>query len=266
MRNHVLQAPWLREYAAAGITDKVAVRNLQVTAKVGRDAWGRIKEQPVLISAILSFDKPFATDSDSLNTTTVNYGVLSKDVRSLADSLSEPGEAPGKFASRIALQAATTASPADPFAYEIDVFLPKASLAGDGVGFSHSVLNKADTTTYEVLYLKNLRIPCIVGINDNERQAKQPLIISIWIENPPEGADVLVNVLEVAVVKFVEASSYETLEKLANMIVQELASTPVLERQSKAAPTWIRVRIEKPIAVPFADAPWVEVYRPVPGL
>ena len=65
--------------------------------------------------------------------------------------------------------------------------------------------------------------------------------------------------------QFVESSSYGTLERLANDIVKTLSSRKPLVGFCKED-SWIRVRIEKPVAVPFADAPSIEVYRPIVGV
>jgi dihydroneopterin aldolase len=56
--------------------------------------------------------------------------------------------------------------------------------------------------------------------------------------------------------QIISITSYETLESLLAWVVQELRL-----KEDQAA--WIRLRMEKPLAVPFADAPAVEITRPV---
>jgi dihydroneopterin aldolase len=33
-----------------------------------------------------------------------------------------------------------------------------------------------------VLYLRNVRIPCLIGVNANERLQKQPVVLNLWID------------------------------------------------------------------------------------
>ena len=60
--------------------------------------------------------------------------------------------------------------------------------------------------------------------------------------------------------QIVSATEYETLESLLAFVVQELRSKFFDKEEDQGA--YIRLRMEKPMAVPFADAPAVEITRP----
>ncbi|KAI1176666.1 hypothetical protein F4777DRAFT_545468 [Nemania sp. FL0916] len=159
---------------------------------------------------------------------------------------------------------------------ELTLHLPKASLLGDGVSLGVTA-GFCDSTTAEeegeekkrnpqsmyarCLRLHGLHVPTLVGVNLNERAARQMLVVDVEIERFDLDDDVHVE-LEAAVVKILEASSFETLEALgmhiANKILDEFrvgdSPQPMRERGWQ-----VKVCLEKPIAVPFADCPAVEV-------
>lgn len=61
--------------------------------------------------------------------------------------------------------------------------------------------------------------------------------------------------------QIVSATEYETLESLLTFVVQELKTKFFTKEEDKSA--YIRLRMEKPLAVPFADASAVEITRPL---
>ena len=69
--------------------------------------------------------------------------------------------------------------------------------------------------------------------------------------------------MEQIVEKTVEESSYETLESLAEDLAARIIKFFVLSQPPTAlpAPAGVRITIEKPNAIPFADAPVIEIYR-----
>ncbi|KAI1390259.1 Dihydroneopterin aldolase-domain-containing protein [Hypoxylon trugodes] len=157
----------------------------------------------------------------------------------------------------------------------LEVRLPKASLLGAGVSLEvrasfrdHSVPKKEETTSKNPLvsYSRSLRIrglhvPTLIGVNSNERGAKQMLIADVEIDRFDVAEDIH-SELEKIVVETMEASSFETLEALASHVAKKILSDfrigddpkPMKERGWQ-----VRVCLEKPIAVPFAECPSVEV-------
>lgn len=56
-------------------------------------------------------------------------------------------------------------------------------------------------------------------------------------------------------------SSFQTIESLSAWMVEEFRKKYFTREEDQDV--WIRLKIEKPMAVPFADAPAVEVTRPI---
>jgi dihydroneopterin aldolase len=59
----------------------------------------------------------------------------------------------------------------------------------------------------------------------------------------------------------ISATDFQTIESMLEWVVQLLRQQFFTKEEDKDA--WIKLRIEKPMAVPFADAPAVEITRPV---
>jgi dihydroneopterin aldolase len=207
-----LKTSWQLAAAAGEPHTTIRVRNLQAVVEVGRDAWGRAgKAQPVLISATLSLRAPFdeASAADSVNNkSTVHYGILSKAVLEAAESFRT--ESTGhtvrallNHISRHLTGECITLEPVPPAANPhpvvdrsvmtsmmLEVLLPKASLIGDGASLSGTTLyaSSGACKAYSMsLKLHGLRIPTLIGVNPNERLAKQ--IVTANIELEPWASD-----------------------------------------------------------------------------
>jgi dihydroneopterin aldolase len=183
------QAEWRAlQYRNAVIEDKIAVRNLQVTVNAGQDAWGREKTQPALLTVTLSLTKSFnsAAAADALDGSTIHYGQLSKVIEAGVENSTQHYTS-SQLASRVGSCIFEAAGETDLHAYEIEIFYPKGSLLGDGAGWSYSELEvpRHGRFSSEALHLRNLRIPCIIGINANEREHAQPVVVNLWLENMP---------------------------------------------------------------------------------
>jgi dihydroneopterin aldolase len=181
----VRPSKWQATLAMADITDNIVVRNLHMAANAGVDAWGRPKPQPSLLTVVLHLAKPFdsAATADALDESTVNYGVLSKNIRSgIENGIGHVSTE--ELAAHVYTRVLETAGKTDLKAVEIDVFYPKASLLGDGAGYSISSFTNSGhgEPLSRVVYLRNVRIPCIIGVNANERRQKQPVVVNLWIE------------------------------------------------------------------------------------
>ena len=214
----------------------VRVRNLHHVIQGPHDAWGRPgKSQPVLISAELSFRRPFGSVAadDKLGSGTVHYGSLSKAILRVLDRFGSPPASSdgdgGASTLRDVLDALwlsltgfaypgsedrteTQATP-QPFLdlsvlryLSVTVTLPKASLLGQSVSLSASstfglrdgfhALQGYSTT----LQLRDLRVPVLIGVNPNERLAKQVVGVDVEIDKCYPYEDTYTN-LERIVVK-----------------------------------------------------------------
>ncbi|KAI0148141.1 hypothetical protein F4776DRAFT_660314 [Hypoxylon sp. NC0597] len=159
--------------------------------------------------------------------------------------------------------------------------LPKASLLGAGVSLTttasfrddfskggdktdddKSSSSKNPLRSYSrALRIQGLHVPTLIGVNSNERKAKQMVVADVEIDRF-DVADDIYSDLERTIVETMEASSFETLEALASQVANKILSdfrigdspAPMKERGWQ-----VRVCLEKPIAVPFAECPAVEV-------
>ncbi|KAH8657431.1 Dihydroneopterin aldolase-domain-containing protein [Tricladium varicosporioides] len=265
----------------------IHVRNLQTILTIGKDAWGRVgKSQPVLISTSVFLTKPFesASDEDAVTNSTIHYGILSKRILE-ASALFSPGRnVKGQYESRTLrklihciYQSLTQPldDGGDPILstsvynlLELSIMLPKGSLIGTGVSLTFAGLsNIAEQSTMSMnLALHNLRIPTLIGVNPNERLAKQIVVANVEIDGYGLLGDVYCE-LEQVVVKTIEESSFQTLEALATHVCRRIIRYFLLphyrEREGDLdeisdIPN-VKICLEKPTAVTMADAPVIEL-------
>lgn len=111
------------------------------------------------------------------------------------------------------------------------------------------------------IYIKDLLLRCIIGINDEERVNKQDVVINITMEADLRDAGESDNIgdtvnykkIKQDVIRLVEKSDYFLIEKMASEIAKLCLEN---ERVLKA-----RVLVEKPAALRFARTVGVEVSR-----
>ncbi|RDW67784.1 hypothetical protein BP6252_09180 [Coleophoma cylindrospora] len=273
----------------------IRVTNLQASAVVGTDAWGREdKLQPILISACISLRHPFysASESDTVTSSTVHYGILSKAILEAVETFGQdPKDAPStkedvKYSRTLrglldwifeSLTHCTfsDAKPArvgqDPALLDVEtvkslkvsVMLPKASLIGNGVSLTGTmVFEAARPHCYSMcLKLHDLKIPTLIGVNSNERFAKQIVIANVELDKwvgLQDASESYPNLEELAV-KTIEESSFQTLEALAAHLGRRIIKFYICPRViDSTAKQNIKISLEKPTAVTWADAPCVE--------
>ncbi|KAJ4399982.1 hypothetical protein N0V91_009055 [Didymella pomorum] len=256
------QAAWNSQVAQSDCTDKIIVQNLAVTVNAGTDVWGRKKKQRALISIIVTLGNRFASasSSDTVDESTVHYGTLSKAIQGRIQDDSLEWMSTADLSIAIAGIVRTAAGSAPIFAIETDICYLKGSMFGDGAGHQASIVTTTGIYS-NVLYLRNVRIPCLIGVNSNERLQKQPVVVNLWVDCVPASRVDDYAALETALVQIVSATAYETLESLLAFVVQELKTKFFTREEDQSA--YVRLRMEKPMAVPFADAPAVEITRPL---
>ncbi|KAK7186773.1 hypothetical protein DPSP01_001123 [Paraphaeosphaeria sporulosa] len=252
---------WQAQPAQVAVTDKIIVRNLQASVDAGVDVWGRPKKQRALLTVTLSLTKSFdsAAEADALDNSTVHYGILSKAIQAYADG--QAGRLPtGQLAHDISNVVQDTAGDTPLASVEVAIFYPKGSMFGDGAEFSLG-RSISEERMYTQLHLRNVQIPCLIGVNANERQQKQPVIVNIWVDCLAAHRHDDYQRLETAVVDVISSSSFETLESLTTTVINHLRSNFFTDASDDRS--LVRLQIEKPHAVPAADAPVIEIVRPV---
>ncbi|POS70264.1 hypothetical protein DHEL01_v211343 [Diaporthe helianthi] len=288
-----LRSSWTVRHAAGEPLAVVRVRSLQTTVVGPQDAWGRAKlQQPLLVSAELHFLRPFGAAVSADNVTsgdTVHYGELSKLILACVDRSNDHASLEGAptIDLRVLLEMIwivltgrnIDGTDAEPEAVplldgsrlrfiSLTVSLPKASLLGEAVSLTASnvyapfTVGPSALSMYGLcLKLHRIRVPTLIGVNNNERQAKQFVVVDVEVDKLDYYPDIYCE-LEKIVVQSLERSSFETLEALG----AHLTSTIVRDFKPKPAELFtgeegwqVKVSMEKPTAVPFADCPVVEV-------
>ena len=164
--------------------DVIYLRNLRVSVIVGRDAWQRsLKPQPMIISVRLEFDVKAAGHSDNIEQTT-SYGLMCKNILGMIeenapiDDLLNVHYCIADLAFRkwggTRLQVSTKA--------------PKVSLRAEGgiecqttfIGNEFNLESTVLSDPTRVLWLiRDLKLACIIGVNDHERLKKQIVVINL---------------------------------------------------------------------------------------
>jgi D-erythro-7,8-dihydroneopterin triphosphate epimerase len=114
------------------------------------------------------------------------------------------------------------------------------------------------------IFISDLSLRCIIGVNDWERTQKQDIIINITLYadlNVPCQSDNLKDSIDYKEIKtkiitMVENSDYKLLERLAD----EIARICLAHNVVKTA----RVKVDKPGALRFAKSVGVEIIRSKP--
>lgn len=256
----------LREWQSAKpfSSDKVSVKNLDIIANAGYDMWGQKKAQRVHISVSLSMKDTFASaaQSDTVDTSTVHYGKLSKALVLKVETLSQwtsPNELLDVVVSAAKDEAA---APGALSVIEAEVFFVKASRAGEGVSLQLYHIPELDRTS-TVLCLHRLSYLSLIGVNAIERTMRQRVFVSVAIDRVQAHIAERYVELEQIVEKTVEEATFETLESLAEDLASKVIKYFILAKQefSLLDPAGVRITIEKPSAVALADTPIIEIYR-----
>jgi D-erythro-7,8-dihydroneopterin triphosphate epimerase len=114
------------------------------------------------------------------------------------------------------------------------------------------------------IYIRDLMVRCIVGINQEERVNKQDIVINIILHadlRKPGTTDCIEDTIDYKAVKkrilaLVEGSSFFLIERLAQVIADACLE--------EAGVQCVRVSIDKPGALRFARSVAVEITRDRP--
>ena len=260
--------------------DLVFVRDLDVKALTGIDAWHRPEPQPVTISIWLRTSVALAGSTDHL-TYSLNYAVITRNVTRMVESSKFKSlEDIAERVAKVVLGDAVGGQWA-----KVQVKKPRALLRADAseiiivrqrsdrqlvsaASAAGPALNKLpfDVIPVEgeidVVKIHKLRLVTIIGVNTIERLHKQNVILDLTLYKPDvipredqTGVfDKSYDFREVVqrVTDHVEGASYKTVEAFVTSIAEVVCSFGVEK---------VTVRAEKPSALTFADAAGVEVTR-----
>jgi dihydroneopterin aldolase len=184
----------------------IHVRNLQTSLPIATDAWGRPnKNQPVLISCSVHLRSAFdtASDQDAVTESTIHYGTLSKTLLEACDLFKPEVAGDKRLGAVVSVLQSYLLGNDDPYIPSIPgmteslltpqifnvlttkVYLPKASLLGSGVSLTQSTTYTSTCSLENIsstLRIHDLRIPTLIGVNSNERLAKQMVVANIELD------------------------------------------------------------------------------------
>lgn len=114
---------------------------------------------------------------------------------------------------------------------------------------------------HDIIEIKDLLLRAIVGINDDERENRQDVLISVALFTDLRAAgasDRIEDTLNYRtvckrIIELVESSSYQLVERLAEEVAQCCLREPRVER--------VRVSLDKPGALRFARSVGVTIER-----
>ncbi|KAF9579791.1 trifunctional dihydropteroate synthetase, partial [Lunasporangiospora selenospora] len=115
----------------------------------------------------------------------------------------------------------------------------------------------------DVIFVKDLKLSCIIGVNPWEREEEQVVVLNLKIypgmdDTPDRKADYVSNThnyrtIVRTITKYIEASSYKTVEAFVTSVARIAIE--------KCHVSKITVKMEKPSAIVFAGSAGVEITR-----
>ncbi|CAG8463757.1 237_t:CDS:2 [Dentiscutata erythropus] len=250
--------------------DKIIIKNLLVRNVTGVDSWERLKRQPVLINLTLNKNISKAGEKDKL-TYSINYGTVSKAVSKFAeDSICDSVEVLAEGIAKICVNECH--APRVTVRVEKPRALLHAASAGveiirtkedyDHVGSNSNTQPNYINSHQDLIFIKDLRLSAIIGVNPWEREEKQTVILNLTIYSnlnvnssqndavtKPHNYRTIVRTIS----KYVEESTYQTVEAFA-ITAARIAITQCLVDK-------VTVRVEKPSALVFAESAGIEITR-----
>ena len=206
--------------------DQIIIKDLTVKGQLGPDAWIMMKDQYLRFNIIGHIPSSFENTDEIRDT--VSYSVIANHIQALVEgeknihSLQE-------LAAKVALDCL------DGFGLQgITVKIEKlhALLNAGSVGVeitrtaqeipflkvyklgAPSGPSLFATENEDCIFISNMLLYCIIGVNDCERVAKQKLMVNVHLHFPPSDSDASRNnyrFVSSLVQSFIESSSYKTL-------------------------------------------------------
>ncbi len=113
--------------------------------------------------------------------------------------------------------------------------------------------------------IRNLRLRCIVGINEQERTQKQDVVVNVEMWADVAEAVRTDNVRDTVDYKVVNKEIIAAVEKSSFLLVESLASAVADICLSHERISRVRVMVEKPGALRFADSVGIELTKEKTG-
>ncbi|KAF9932864.1 trifunctional dihydropteroate synthetase [Linnemannia zychae] len=253
------------------MTDKICIKDLTVRNIIGVDAWERSKRQPIIINLVVYTSVSQAGDTDHLPYS-IHYGVLCKTVEAHSEkSEFRSVEALADSIARVVISKCHAPK------ITVRVDKPRALLhaASAGVEITRSRSDYSEDELAgtipcpvrfnqdDIIFVKDLKLSCIIGVNPWEREEEQIIILNLKIypgmdDTPDRRADYVSSThnyrtIVRTITKYIEASSYKTVEAFVTSVARIAIE--------KCHVSKITVKMEKPSAIVFAGSAGVEITR-----
>ncbi|KAI9248531.1 Dihydropteroate synthase-like protein [Phascolomyces articulosus] len=257
--------------------DKILIKNLVLKNVTGVDSWQRLKSQPVVISVWLYTDISAAGNSDHV-TNSIHYGHVTKAISKLTEtstfkSIEELGHAIVHLCCVHFGAERTTVKVEQPkallHAAAAGVQLSRTKQDFEGIEDKKQTMTKGDISGLgkeDMVFIKDMRLSTIIGVNPWEREEKQVVVVNLTVypstmllpnqhheENGESNKSYHMRTMVRTLTRYIESSGYKTVEAFA-VAVARIAI-------EKCHVNKIRVQLEKPSAILFADASGIEVTR-----
>ncbi|KAJ3149346.1 trifunctional dihydropteroate synthetase [Geranomyces michiganensis] len=268
--------------------DKILVKNLSVRNIIGVDSWERSKRQPLTISITVHQALDASGETDLLSQT-ISYGTVAKvaqefsertayrSVEALASGIARvcvrecgaPRVTVRVEKPRALLHAACAGVEITRTKEDVDVQLAlekdhtaAATAASVGAVARRTFAPTRDVPGEDKIFIDDLTLSTIIGVNPWEREERQRVVISIVIHLKFDSTLLVEDhvpkvhnyrTITRSVSNYVESTDYKTVEALATSIARLLIQQCHVPK--------VTVRVEKPSAIVFAAAAGVEITR-----
>ncbi|CAG8584868.1 11842_t:CDS:2 [Acaulospora morrowiae] len=234
--------------------DKIILKNLALRSIVGVDAWERVKCQPIVVNITAEKSISKAGETDELSHTT-SYSDMNKAItKFVEESTHESIEILADGISKICLSKFNVQKVT--VRVEKPRVLLHAASAGVEITRTEEYIEAVSANdSQDIIFVKDLKLSTIIGINPWERETKQIVILNLTIytdfRNAGSQRDFRTIVKKIS--EHVEESSYKTVEAISTSITRIAITQCDVEK--------ITVRVEKPSALTFVESAGIEITR-----
>ncbi|CAG8584448.1 3735_t:CDS:1 [Funneliformis caledonium] len=244
--------------------DKIIIKDLEVHNIIGVDSWERVKKQPIIINLTIYANISQAGNTDHLQYS-INYGTVTKVVTKFSEESSFKSiEALADAIAKLCITEFDTTR------VNIRLEKPKALLHAKCAGveitrtkddYSESPKITGENEYSDKIFVRDLKLNSIIGINPWEREEKQSVIVNLTIYPRHKAESDKDHVIKPhnyrtivrTISKHVEESKYKTIEAFATSV----ARIVIMECKVNK----ITIRVEKPSALMFAASAGIEITR-----
>ncbi|KAI8999820.1 Dihydropteroate synthase-like protein [Gaertneriomyces semiglobifer] len=258
--------------------DQITVRKLNVRNIIGVDAWERSKRQPLNIDLTV-YEDVHASGATDLLSESISYGTVAKVAQEFSEKTSYRSvEALASGIARVVVE--------DCGAKKVTVRVEKprallhAACAGveitrskEDIQALHAVISSGDDKAVQYddsrdeagedqIFINDLTLNTIIGVNPWEREEKQRVVITMIIHLKFKPHTLIgdrvpkvhnYRTITRTVSQYVESTNYKTVEALATSVAKLMIEQCHVPK--------VTVRVEKPSAIVFAAAAGVEICR-----